>query len=376
MPAASVDAKVQRLEISFQDEISGHLRPWVTIENEVALKRAYPEVHSLLFKQPFSHYTASVLKRIKKRSYYLNFYILALLLLGGVVAVATHWYFKSGANTSQRAIELYSAKQFQELELFLTQALKDQGANALIEQKALMPFFRWQAVQGNGAIIGFSARNIFNGESQALPPDCSIAYWDHEFRSSLPQWQQFFQGQKLVFHPWLQVLAWFPLWILSRRDSGWISPKNTFAACIELANRSFSKLIEDPTFKASLNTIYPLDGQAYQAQIAARLNFLQEQVNQEKSPKKTLADGILAQWSCFEASENLLSLSDCSKIGIKKTIEIEQYTSFRYNYIATFFIMNKRSLLGEDFNFLASQAAIYAKPDLYTRVSFFLRRNF
>ena len=317
----------EHMEFGLQDEISGHCRTWVFLENGKALKTNYPEIHKYVFQNlntwsdslqhnSFKRGINRSMLRSKQNKVFATLLVIFVFLL-------IFYARKEGVFNSRK--DEFSAKDAvkmlrQEKYAHLDDKIKSMLPQILSTQKKggeffeWLPVLRWYAFQGNGEIPGIPGRIIRGVAADHLPEVCSYSKFRNLYLKSVPKWQDFLVKKELIEESWAQILSWDPHWIKRRVQAGWIKPESYPAACISMGLQVFSTLHSDSEFTETIAGVYGGKAQSLQDTIKNRFAWISYIVNSTSKPhmdpllpKKNLTD----QWSCMEAATNLAQLTSC-----------------------------------------------------------------
>lgn len=245
--------ELETLQVGLEDEITGNLGPWVSLESP-DIAAIYPEVSVQLENRLSWHSGEENLftKKwdTKKSPFFTNteYFILGIIL--GVTVLA--FLIKDDINLKlhkEGAVHktVSVAKTIDELEhhynLGNVKAVRVSIDNAVSRGafqndsdkiKQLIPYARYVAFSKHGPEkFGIFSSEILRGEhSDEIPESCSVATWVNIFSDLISQKSDQNFENIVEYNAELKVLLWNPFWISIRPSKGWKYPINLHHGCL------------------------------------------------------------------------------------------------------------------------------------------------
>ena len=387
----------KRMAFGLQDEVSGHVGPWVSFDDIDKLRRYYPEVAKVVHDEMFagwgvSEHTAQrlVTKDKKKpapraapRQRNLGLAVACIII--AIFAFAAAIYLATGSKYSGKLIDgprgiditdinkLTDAEDYDGAVLYMKRNLQSLLPSVSQNSKNLgrwLPHLRLYAFANEGWIDGVGAKQLRGSGAVVAPPDCSLTTWKKRWRQSSRQWQGYLEGRSLTKAHWARILAWDPHWIRSREQKGWIKPQNYFVGCLDMASKALAEVIgENQAETAERNA----EIASYGPGIQRRLQWLLEISQTGRSSLTSESGGqptLLTTLTCWEQARSNAEFEACRTVtpgteAIRKYLEERaQLQQLRMAFLGG------NPLPADALARLNSIGAIAPKSDTFTRFDY------
>ena len=255
-----------KMAFGFQDELSGHLGPWVPLENVEIVRRNYPEVAAIVhhdistswgggdqitkIMRPPRTESRSKTAKPKTSAFAFGFFLMA------AAAATAAFYLARTAKLNGKSIfddaepiNVAAANALNsgeaEFQSFMGAQLRTVVPKVLRSKTAMqnwLPYLRAYAFMETGEIDGLSAnvlRGNINNSASSLPSECQLRYWQRRWASVGDSISVLVASAPPPKGHWTTFLQWDPYWLRRRKASGWIRPHNYYEACLAMANKAF-----------------------------------------------------------------------------------------------------------------------------------------
>lgn len=337
--AAQVAKGFQKMEFGPTDEISGHLGPWVQIENRGEIRKYYPVFTKNFFAHETTYMTnpkqspkkAALQKSRKKlpqpkpQSSSKTTLFLILILLIGLAGGGYYFYqnlMGSGRPpTPASLMQLFdqegagavSIRMKPHLDSVLSKYRKDPNTN-----RAWEPLLRLLAFQEYGAIKGISKDVLSGGNPQPLPKSCSVGSWKKRLSTIATELQDASPTLKL---PWIRLLALEPSWVLRRGDQRFLQFVNYHHACVAMALKA-GTLMETADFGPGK----PLASSWLV--VKERLNTIDSALFGDEVRQSSNSKSDFHTWTCLEQAVSVDGIAAClslEKVQLEDLIPGQTY---------------------------------------------------
>lgn len=339
MTLKELAAKVNSLEVTMADEVSGNLGPWAFLESD-EFGTYYPEIVAEInvSKQWESEPPTLLSKKLRGKSSKSEnpvWKVFAFAMLIGLVALTTLIYKNDKELRSKNfdsVSKLPSTNYVSHSDLFkkieaafdrnskgeVVELLKSVKIQKEFEGKTdlyykLLPILRY-VYFSDGALeadkFAFSQEfvsDLIGPKDSSAPELCSVEKWKNSFNDANNEMAKIGIEKVVQKFPDLRALFWNPVWVSKRRESGWYYPFNYYHACLVSAKKALTNMGKSIFLKKSYE----------------RISIQLELVENPDSNFIPKVNGLLSVVSCFELNMGTckanLNLSSKMKEFLQRT---------------------------------------------------------
>ncbi len=362
---AEIKDAVKTMQFGLQDEVSGHLGPWVTMDQRERMKKYYPDLAKALYEGNGLDWglgdtdirsSDADTQRLRAQGQR-NLTWAVLFFVGAAIAFGIAVYLANAAKMAAKAREekelSFDTREAERLaqvegEVALDRYLarhSSEIANAMAfqgkEESDWLPYVRSFALRGEGSFAGVSAKVLRGQTSIPAPVDCSEKAWEQRWRQGQSQWSRFAAGEELIRSHWARILAWDPHWIsrelASTNHAGWRKGETYFTLCLTMAKKGLEHVGVSQM------------GSQNKQDLVAKARFLRRidwmisvlSLNPTEGFKFSREDSFLEGLTCVDSAKTLTELSACQKIS--------ESTYFRERFARrlSWFVAQDQSLVGK-----------------------------
>lgn len=378
-----------KMAFGMQDEVSGHLGPWVVLEKIELLKKFYPDVAMTVHQELASSWgghdqitkvvrTNGMTPRPKSPKSRTGTFAVGIFLMAAVAASVAFYmartaklngklFFEESESASSPVANAWNAGET-EFTQYMEKQLPSLLPKVLRSKNAMqnwLPYLRAYAFIGNGEIEGL-APNVLRGSilnpPSSLPNECTLKYWQRRWANGADSFIQIASIKPLPKGHWANFLQWDPYWIRRRKMAGWLRPRNYYEACLTMAAKSFAEVYgPQAQVVAAPQGVNSEDWRIALNAIDRRMNVLKAVIGARNvtdiesfakgfySSSKEVPHDALSLMSCFEIAPDLSGLEICQAAVREWKEPLGSYFDWRYRANAM------RILLGEGGRFDAQK---------------------
>lgn len=255
-----------KMSFGFQDEISGHLGPWVPLENIEVLRKNYPEVAAIVHHDISTSWgggdqvtkvvrSSPSVTRAKPAKGKSGSFAIGFFFMAAAAATAAFYLARTGklngklfseegepvniaASTAWNAGETeFSSFMAAQVRVVVPKVLRSKGA-----MQNWLPYLRAYAYLQDGEIEGLSS-NVLRGTivnpPSSLPGECQLKFWQKKWALNAESVLAIAGQRALPRGHWAALVQWDPYWVRRRKAVGWLKPHNYYEACLAMATKAF-----------------------------------------------------------------------------------------------------------------------------------------